>query len=461
MMEGMAIIVWFVLQVVLGAGQAPPSVTVRLHHLHYRTSNVTAALADGVRQHGGSRVLLQGLGVGVRAEQHYVLFDVRSALEDAAAEAPDRSPEIGHEEDVSGRYRAALKWLNAKGVAAIPPDLALTKLSAAVPDSTLDHVGFAAGNLDAVIEALRVAGATPARRTEDSAFFRADGLIVEITRDTDLPDVLWCPMHPDVRAGSPGKCPICAMDLVPIPPPRVGQFRVDVAPTPAARGRGARGLTLRIRDPESGEPVTAFAPLHDRLLHLFIVSRDLRFFAHEHPVQNGSTFDLVIDLAPGTYMAIADFLPLGGSPQMVHRAIVTPGAAASPFAAASDLSEDLSDKVVDGVRMHLALGRRPDRLDAVLRFRFADAASGAPISDLEPYLGASGHLLIVSTDLTHAIHAHPESLTPGPDINFGAEFPVAGLYKLWVQVQRKGKVFTAPFVVRIGSLPAASPQDPR
>ena len=141
----------------------------------------------------------------------------RSALEDAAAEAPDRSPEIGHEEDVSGRYRAALKWLNAKGVAAIPPDLALTKLSAAVPDSTLDHVGFAAGNLDAVIEALRVAGATPARRTEDSAFFRADGLIVEITRDTDLPDVLWCPMHPDVRAGSPGKCPICAMDLVPDP----------------------------------------------------------------------------------------------------------------------------------------------------------------------------------------------------------------------------------------------------
>src|SRR5687767_8146509 len=116
MIEGMAIIVWFVLQVVPGAGKGPPSVAVRLHHLHYRTSNVTAALADGVRQHGGSRVLLQGLGVGVRAEQHYVLFDVRSALEDAAAEAPDRSPEIGHEEDVSGRYRAALKWLNAKGV---------------------------------------------------------------------------------------------------------------------------------------------------------------------------------------------------------------------------------------------------------------------------------------------------------------------------------------------------------
>ena len=111
--------------------------------------------------------------------------------------------------------------------------------------------------------------------------------------------------------------------------------------------------------------------------------------------------------------------------------------------------------------MHLALDGRPDRLDAVLRFRFTDASSGATIADLEPYLGASGHLLIVSTDLTHAIHAHPESLTPGPDINFGAEFPVAGLYKLWVQVQRKGKVFTAPFVVRIGTLPSGLPQDAR
>jgi hypothetical protein len=179
------------------------------------------------------------------------------------------------------------------------------------------------------------------------------------------------------------------------------------------------------------------------------VSRDLRFFAHEHPVQKGEVFDLAIDLAPGAYMTIADFLPLGGSPQMVHRAVVAPGAA-SPFAETVTLVEDLADKVVDGIRMQINVDGRPGRLDAVVRFRFTDASTGTPIANLQPYLGASGHLLIVSPDLTHGVHAHPESVTSGPDINFGAEFPVAGVYKLWVQVQRDGKVFTAPFVVRVG-----------
>jgi hypothetical protein len=432
-------------------GQSAPAAVVRLHHLHYRTDNVTAALADGVRLYGGTRVLLQGLGVGVRAGDHYLLFDVRSALEnDGGTASVEPGSDVAHERDVEGRYRTALKWLNAKGIAVTPSDLALTRLAAPVPDAALDHIAFATGNLESAIEALRGAGTVPARRTDDTVYFRGDGLIIEITRDTDLPDVLWCPMHPDVRAGSPGKCPICAMDLVPIPPPRVGQYRVDVTPVPGPRGRGARGLTLRIADPQSGEPVMTFAPLHERLVHLFIVSRDLRFFAHDHPVQKGEVFDLAIDLAPGAYMMIADFLPLGGSPQMVHRAVVTPGAAVSLFAEAVTLVEDLADKVVDGIRMQLTVDVRPGRLDAVLRFRFTDASTGSPIANLQPYLGASGHLLIVSPDLTHGVHAHPESVTSGPDINFAAEFPSAGVYKLWVQVQRDGKVFTAPFVVRVG-----------
>ena len=210
-------------------------------------------------------------------------------------------------------------------------------------------------------------------------------------------------------------------------------------------------LTLRIGDPETGAPVNAFVSLHERLLHLFVISRDLRVFAHEHPVQSGDRFELPIDLAPGAYMLLADFLPAGGSPQMVHRALLTPDAKASPFAAPpAGLEPDLADKVVDGVRMQLTVDSRRDRLEAVLRFRFTDAKTGAPIADLQPYLGVSGHLLIVNADLTHAVHAHPEGVTAGPDINFGAEFPVAGLYKVWVQVQRQERVFTAPFVLRIG-----------
>ena len=257
-------------------------------------------------------------------------------------------------------------------------------------------------------------------------------------------------MHPDVRAAAPGKCPICAMDLVPIPPPRVGQYHLELDQTPGRGGRGLSRLSLRIRDPHSAEPVTVFVPLHERPLHLFIISRDLKFFAHEHPVQHGDRFDLAFPLKPGAYMVLADFLPASGNPQMVHSAMVTAGFTGTPFPSAPAIVEDRSEKTADGMRIGIAIEHRPMRLDAVLRFAFTDAVTAAPIRDLQPYLGASGHLLLVSPDLTHAVHAHPQGDTAGPDISFEAEFPVAGLYKMWVQVQRRGRVTTVPFVIGIG-----------
>ena len=425
---------------------ARQAVKVRLHHLHFLSTDVSESLAETVRRLGGSRVLLQGLGVGVRLETGYLLFDHGSAI-DAEPGVIDATVPVSDAE-LSRRYRAALRWLAARGVEAAPADVS-REWSAA--GHALDHIAFAATNLDAAVQPLLSSGERLLRRTSDSAFFRGEGVVIEITRDTDLPDVLWCPMHPDVRAATPGTCPICSMDLVPIPPPRLGQYPVDVHQTAGAGRRGTRSLSLRIRDPESGKPITALVPLHERLLHLFVIGRDLRFFAHEHPVQKGDTFELAIDLAPGSYLLVADFLPAGGSPQTVHRVVVTPGSTASPFAPAPRVAEDTTDKIVDGLRVRLAVDGRPGRLDTVLRFSFSDVKTAAPVQNLQPYLGASGHLLIVSADLAHAIHAHPEDVSSGPEVRFGAEFPAPGLYKVWVQVQRESRVLTAPFVIKVGS----------
>jgi hypothetical protein len=86
----------------------------------------------------------------------------------------------------------------------------------------------------------------------------------------------------------------------------------------------------------------------------------------------------------------------------------------------------------------------------VLRFHFSEAETGAPVADLQPYLGAAGHVLIVSPDLTSSVHAHPDVNGSGPDFDVHAVFPQAGTFKLWVQVQRGGKVVSAPFTVQIG-----------
>ena len=417
---------------------SPPGLSLRFHHLHFRTPDLSAAFDDAGRRRGGSPVLLPGLGAGVRIGEQMLLFD-RTAGEQTAAASTSVA--------VAARYRAAVSWWGRFGVGVVPEEIAVSDLPASY--GVVDHLGFAAPNVDVVAQALRAAGVEERRRTDDSLFFDAEGATIELTRETDRPDLLWCPMHPNVRASGPSKCPLCAMDLVPIPPPRVGQYRLEVTPRAASNGRGASALTFRITDPVSAAAAVAFTPVHERPLHAFIISRDLRYFAHEHPAPHGDRFELPIELPPGVYVVLADFLPAGGAPQLVPRTIVTSGFEGTPFGAIAEPEEDVTAKVIDGTRVALTVDLRPGRLTGVLRFAFADGKSGEPLRDLQPFLGASGHLLVVSTDLVHAMHAHPEGAGTGPEVSFSAEFPEKGRYKMWVQVLRDGQVITAPFVVQV------------
>jgi hypothetical protein len=267
-------------------------------------------------------------------------------------------------------------------------------------------------------------------------------------RGAARPHAFWCPMHPEIRSADPGKCPLCSMDLVRMPASAYGAYELDVTQFPRESGKGTRRLRIQIRHPQTRQPVTAFADVHERTLHLFIIGRDLAYFAHLHPDKTDTGFDLPVDLKPGAYVLVADFVPADGAPQLVQRAVVTPGADTLPFAT-RDVMPDLADKVVDGVRISLAVDAKPQR-ESSLRFTLRDHASGEALTDLEPYLGAAGHLVIVNPDLTVAIHGHPEGgAAAGPDVVFGPVFPGPGLYKLWVQFQRKGLVVTAPFVVQV------------
>jgi hypothetical protein len=273
---------------------------------------------------------------------------------------------------------------------------------------------------------------------------------VEIVRDTDLPDTWWCPMHPDIRAPGAAACPICSMALVPIPPPRVGEYKLDVTIVPRSGG-GASGLSLAVRDPDTGEPVTRFIDVHDRPLHLFVISRDLERFDHVHPERrDDGTFELRHELPAGEYMLIADFLPANGTMQMLQRAIVTPGFSGPLFAAAPTPPVSPVEQTAGGLRIRVEHEPLRPRRESLLRFVVSDAESGQPVTGLEPYLGATGHLLIVDNGLSTAVHGHPEGTrTTGPLVMFGPVFPAPGLYKMWVQFQRHGQIITAPFVVRV------------
>ena len=273
----------------------------------------------------------------------------------------------------------------------------------------------------------------------------------------------YCPMHPDITAAAEGRCVRCGMALVPGDPLDAREYLVDFSARPQAV-RAGQPVTLAfvVRHPDTRDVVRTFATVHDRPFHLFIVSHDLEHYDHVHPEMRADgawAIDVTLP-APGYYKLIADFLPLGGTPQILPRLLVTAGAA--DLAGSRARLENEAFEKVSG-SMKVALSLPPEGLVAgreeTLRYHIVDAARGVPVSDLEPYLAAFGHTLVLSEDTLEYVHAHPVEQLPenvalaagGPDLTFKALLPKPGRYRLWTQLKRGGVVTTVRFTVTAAS----------
>lgn len=427
-----------------GALLQQPAPELRFHHFHLSVADQAAALAEASERLAAVPVILQGHGPGVRRERRYLVFESASAV-DAAAGDVAASP--------AERYASARGWATAHGLSVVLEDFASLPIERGLGGNRVTTVAFSSPSPDLVVERLRSRGIEPFEVRFEIARYRiAPDLVLEITPETDKLDTHWCPMHPGVRSAGPAVCALCDMDLVPIPPPRVGEYSLDVAIDPLAGG--VFRLQILVREPETNAVVTRFLQVHERQFHLFIISRDLARFAHVHPEpRSAGEFMLEQALQPGEYMLIGDFVPAGGTPQTLHRAIVTPGYRGDLFTSPPRLKASAADQIVDGLRVTLDTERVEALRAATLRFVVADVATGAPVRDLEPYLGASGHLLIVNPELTTAAHAHPDGdAAGGSALVFHQVLPQAGPVKMWLQFQRQGKVFTVPFIIEVAPL---------
>jgi hypothetical protein len=170
------------------------------------------------------------------------------------------------------------------------------------------------------------------------------------------------------------------------------------------------------------------------------------FFAHDHPVQQSDgVFMLDLTLPRrGAYMAIAEFLPEGGTPQTFQQAFTTAG----PAVRRPPPALDGAAKLVDGVRVAIDASTLVSGQASTLLFTIEEGPSGAPVTDIEPYLGAAAHLLLIGADLTEAIHGHPDAAKTGA-LSFAPIVPRPGRYMMWLQFQRRGQVSTVPFVIDV------------
>ena len=272
-----------------------------------------------------------------------------------------------------------------------------------------------------------------------------------------------CPMHPNEVRATPGTCGICGMTLVPGDPMATADYALSVTTEPRAVKAGQKTkFRIAIRHPLTGEAVTQFAEVHDKLFHFFIVSRDMTQFFHEHPVleKDGSfTIEHVIPKS-GHYMLFSDFMPVGGGPQMIASPLVTAGFEGDIASSSPNLKPDTSlVKTANGVTIDLQID--PAKMiageEADVPIHFEDEKTGAPVKNLQRYLGAFGHAMMLSEDMTEHVHAHPAEMLEGtaitegggPDLTFHALFPKPGHYRIWVQFQRNNVLSTVPFTVRV------------
>jgi hypothetical protein len=258
--------------------------------------------------------------------------------------------------------------------------------------------------------------------------------------------VYVCPMDPDVRSNSPGKCARCGMALVSgLPDPVEYHMQLDVTPRPIKTGQPSN-LVFEVHDPWKDRPVTNFQTVHEKLFHMFIVSQDLQVFLHNHPTL-GSDGNFHYEFAfpkPGMYRVLGDFYPDGATPQLIAKTLIVPGTPPK----AAPLARDYSTK--DAENMSVELVTDPPQPVSGQKTQMLFRVK--PGDGLEKYLGAWGHMLAASDDLIDMMHEHPFIADGGPQIQFNVIFPRAHAYRVWVQFQRKGVVNTAHFDVPVKEL---------
>ncbi|MBB6733678.1 hypothetical protein [Cohnella zeiphila] len=216
----------------------------------------------------------------------------------------------------------------------------------------------------------------------------------------------------------------------------------------AARANEETVIRIRITGAD-GTPVGKFEETHEKLLHFIAVDEGLTTFAHLHPKYEGKGVFTVAYRFPagGKFKLFADFTPSGGGNQ-VSGAWVTVEGTKSPREELKP--DDRTVKTVGGTTVELSIGGAEAGKEAVLAYKLKDAASGKDVVDLEPYMGAAGHVVILSQDGERYLHVHPEDeKAKGPEARFMTSFPASGLYKAWAQFQRHGQVVTVPYTIRV------------
>ncbi|MFD4639885.1 hypothetical protein ACFWN2_21415 [Lentzea sp. NPDC058436] len=239
----------------------------------------------------------------------------------------------------------------------------------------------------------------------------------------------------------------------PEPPAHTGETHGGHDSTESAQSKLPPGLsvsdngyTLRITKSEpltftiegqDGAPITKFAVEHEKRLHLIAVRRDGSHFQHVHPqMATDGTWSTPLALPnAGAYRIFADFRPENGPKTVLGADVHTPG----DYRPQNHI--DSRTFTVDGYEVSLHGELNVNKASTVT---ISISKDGRPVTDLQDYLGAKGHLVALRSDDLAYLHVHPEE---SAQVKFAVEVPTAGKYRLFLDFQHADVVRTAEFTL--------------
>ncbi len=211
---------------------------------------------------------------------------------------------------------------------------------------------------------------------------------------------------------------------------------------------------------DQGNTLKNFEITHTKLMHVIVARKDLAYFQHVHPEFDQATgvftFKDLTFPADGEYRIFADFAAAGGQMDSMGMPLTTTISEDVPVGNLANYKEQAigteeKSKVFDDLQVTLNThGTLTSGSESMLMYTITQ--NGKPVTDLESYLGALGHAVVLRDGNLDFIHAHPSedvNAKQTGNVDFMVDFPEAGKYKIFTQFQKGGKVITTNFVVTV------------
>ena len=204
---------------------------------------------------------------------------------------------------------------------------------------------------------------------------------------------------------------------------------------------------------DKGEILKNYEIAHEKIMHFIVVRKDLRNFQHLHPDFNQATGEFTVDITlptEGRYRLFPDFTPAEDNSQKLPATVYHD-------IGVGDVSKYKSQPVTPDTQVkktvdsYLVTHNLPSNLTKrqEVSYSLTIERNGEPITDLQVYLGALGHSVILKEETLDFIHTHASETGTGPKIEFTTTFPESGIYKIFTQFQHQNKVITTDYVIRV------------